>query len=306
MSFTTLNIEKKASHVTIKTDPSAMVTQNKTIDREENDKTTSMTLNIAANEFVPAKDVHDLPNLPKIPSSSRPFSRKGHTQDEKSVASVMHAFEDQLNGQNQEEKTHLPSKIPRLTINEYYFPRQESEMSIRELREIQDQQNAKIPIDKSQTELAEFYVRQMARRTAEGKIVTLVGQDTKTSPNVPQKEEDEVEIDRFIRKMSNDIWSTAGRSSSNPTMPLIESDLSMEEFLIQRFKIDEVKSANPCLSGVEEVPAKQSSFSLIPQTSLTGSTSESQEAIVDDDGYENNFVSAFKFKLFLFHRPFNF
>ena len=76
--------------------------------------------------------------------------------------------------------------------------------------------------------------------------------------------------------------------------------------MIQRFKIDEVKSANPCLSGVEEVPAKQSSFSLIPQTSLTGSTSESQEAIVDDDGYENNFVSAFKFKLFLFHRPFNF
>lgn len=318
----------------------APTTQHKSMDGKENDKATSMTLNIAANEFIPAKDVHGVPSISKIPASVRPISR-GHTKDENSVASVMHAFEDQMNEQNQdanmnEEKSRLPSKIPRLAGNEFYFPRKESEMSIREHREIYNQINSDIPIDKSEIDLAEFLERhsesnakeshfpglekdqniynvpfeksqidlanfigrQMQRRTGEGKIVTLGGEEIFTLPSVPEKEEDEVEIDKFIRKMSKDIWSTAVIEPSNPSMPLIEADMSIKEFLIHRLKTEEVKSADKNINwlpyGVEQLPTKQSSFSLQPQTSLTGSTAESREAIVDDDGFERNFVSAFK------------
>lgn len=322
------------------------------------EKSKSITLNIAANEFIPAKDVYNMPNLPNFPPSSRPLSRLGQIQDEQSVASVMHEFEDQLIGQNQYtdtngEKTHLPSKIPRLNANEYYFPKKESEMSIREHREIYSQQNTDIPVDNNEIGFAEFLERLsnsnannshfpgqekelsiselrkihdqkisdipfdqsqidlakfLERQRKTGETDSLGDEETAALPNVPQKEEDEVEIDKFIRKMSKDIWSTAEEEPSNSSMPPIETDMSIKEFLIHRLKNAEVKRADPNVNwipnGVDEHPTKQSSISLQPQTSQTGSTAESREAIVDDDGFERNFVSAFEFKLFTFPKPF--
>lgn len=314
MSFATLNLDKPPSYESIKTDLSAIVT--------------NTTLNIAADEFIPAKDIHDLLNLTKIPSATRPFSRAGEKQDE-SVASVMQAFEDQLmSGQNsnehiQDEKSQFPSKIPRL-VNDFYFPR---EMSIREYREMNDQYNADISTsqtylrrlsklnvndsrfpgedndmsirelreisDQKKAEMHENLAEQhkMVDSAPEGKIVTIGGVE-KLTFNRPENDDEET--------------YTAG-GSSNLTMPLIASALSMEAFLIDRLRHAEDGSTYPSPNlnptGVQDHPtviyeslARRSSFSLKPQTSLAALTAESQAAIVDDDGFERNFVSSFNLK----------
>lgn len=313
MTFTTLNLDKPTSYESIKTDLSAMVT--------------NTTLNIAADEFIPAKDVHDIQNLSKIPSSTRPFSRAGVKQDE-SVASVMQAFEDQLmTGQNsnehiQDDKIQFQSKIPRL-VNDFYFPGEisireyremndqhngttsqtylrrlsklnvndsrfpgeDNHMSIRELREISDQKKAEMSFEN----LVEK--RKMEDRVPEGKIVTIGGVE-KLTFNRPENDVEET--------------YTAG-GSSNLTMPLIASALSMEAFLIERLRKPEDGSIYPSLNlnptsvqeptVVYENLARRSSFSLKPQTSLAALTADSQEAIVDDDGFERNFVSAFNLNI---------
>lgn len=242
-----MNLDKQ---VTVITD-----SQNKSFDSKVIEKPPTMTLNVAANEFIPAKDI------------------------QKTLA----------NGQNAEdmikEKSRLPSKIPRLTSNDTYFPRQGSELSIRELQE----QNDNFPV-----ELEQFPEE---RTAADVKLETIVSDDILPLLNNPQNQEDENKTDVFITKESNDICSTTGSFSSDPTMPLNESDISMEEY--------SKKVTDPSLhlihtdpkvasTDVEVITTKQSGFSLKPQTSLTESNYDNQEVIVDDDGFERNFVRTIK------------